>query len=201
MSTSGRSGPKNNSLRQARLRRNWYSASRWAKSPWRSIDLMVEEVLDLNDSIQDRKRPFSVTLLAGLVLIITIVHLVRFVYALTLWSFLTNLPGKPPLYLALTGLIGSLAGAVVSWGLWTGKPRAPLATRLLIVVYLVYQWVEQILSVRAGNEFENWPFWTSMTLIILIFVNWTLSHSGAKAYFGEMHEPSKEDPRPSPSES
>jgi hypothetical protein len=162
---------------------------------------MVEEVLDLNDSIQDRKRPFSVTLLAGLVLIITIVHLVRFVNALTLWSFLTNLPGKPPLYLALTGLIGSLAGAVVSWGLWTGKPRAPLATRLLIVVYLVYQWVEQILSVRAGNEFENWPFWTSMTLIILIFVNWTLSHQSAKAYFGEMHEPSKEDPRPSPKES
>ena len=70
---------------------------------------MVEEVLNLNDSIQGRKRPFSVTLLAGLVLSITIVHLVRFINALTWWSFLTTLPGKPPLYLALTGLFGTLA--------------------------------------------------------------------------------------------
>ena len=151
---------------------------------------MVEEVLNLNDSIQDRKRPFSVTLLAGLVLSITIVHLVRFINALTWWSFLTTLPGKPPLYLALTGLFGTLAGVVVFWGLWTGKHRAPLATRIIIVVYLGYQWLEQFLSVRAGNKFENWPFATVATLIVLIFVFWTLSHSAAKAYFGEMHEPS-----------
>jgi len=162
---------------------------------------MVEEVLNLRDPNQDRKRPFSVTLLAGLVLSITIVHLVRFISALTLWNFLTVLPGKPPLYLVLTGLIGTLAGALVFWGLWTGKPRSPLATRLLIVVYLSLQWFEQILSVRAGNEFENWPFSVGMTLVVLIFVFWTLSHAGAKAYFGEMNEPSEEDRRPSPKES
>jgi hypothetical protein len=115
---------------------------------------------------------------------------VRFIIALTWWSFLTTLPGKPPLYLALTGLFGTLAGVVVFWGLWTGKPRAPLATRIIIVVYLGYQWLEQFLSVRAGNKFENWPFAIAATVIFLIFVFWTLSHSAAKAYFGEMHEPS-----------
>jgi hypothetical protein len=162
---------------------------------------MLEEVLKLNDPNQDRKRPLSVTLLAGLVLSITIVHLVRFINSLTLWNFLTVLPGKSPLYLALTGLIGTLVGAVVFWGLWTGKPRAPLATRLLTVIYLSLQWFEQILSVRAGNEFENWPFAAALTLIVLIFVFWTLSHSGARTFFGEMHEPSEEDPRPSPKES
>ena len=140
------------------------------------------------EPLQDRKRPFSVTLLALLVLSITIVHLVRFINAHTMWSFLSTLPGKPPLYLALTGLIGSIAGLVVFWGLWTGKPNTPLATRILIVVYLGYQWLEQILAVRAGNEFENWPFAMTATLIFLLFVYWTLSHTAAKVYFGEMHE-------------
>ena len=154
---------------------------------------MDEEIQNLSEPKLDRKRPTSVTLLAVLVLSITIVHLVRFINTLTLWNFLTELPGKSPIYLALTGLLGSVAGTAVFWGLWTGKPRAPLATGILTVVYLGLQWIEQIIAVRAGNEFENWPFWVGMTLIGLIFVFWTLSHAGSKAYFGEMHESSKKD--------
>lgn len=157
---------------------------------------MVEEVQKLSESKVSRKRPFSVTLLAVLVLSITIVHLVRFINSLTLWNFLTELPGKPPFYLALTGLFGTIAGALVFWGLWTGNPRAPLATGILTVIYLSLQWLEQILSVRAGNEFENWPFWIGMTLMGLVFVVWTLSHAGSKVYFGEMHESSEKDRRP-----
>jgi hypothetical protein len=158
---------------------------------------MANEVLNLSDSNNDRKRPFSVTLLAVLVLSITIVHLVRFINTLTLWNFLTELPGKSPIYLVLTGLFGFIAGAVVFWGLWTGKPRAPLAMGLLTVIYLSLQWLEQILVVRAGNEFENWPFMVGMTLFGLIFVFWTLSHARSRAYFGEMHEPSEKNTGPS----
>ena len=152
---------------------------------------MPEEVLNLSEIDQDQKRPFSVTLLACLVLSITIVHLVRFVSTLTWWLFLTTLPGKSPFYLALTGLIGSLIGAALFWGLWTGKSNAPLVARLLTLVYLGIQWAEQILSVLAGNKFENWPFMAVVSLIVIIYVYWTLSTSRAKAYFGELHEPSK----------
>ena len=162
---------------------------------------MQSEVLELKDPNQVRKRPFSVTLLAGLVLSITIVHLVRFINSLTLWNFLTDLPGKSPFYLALTGLIGTLVGGVVFWGLWTGRPRARLVTLLLTVIYLSLQWFEQILSVRAGNEFENWPFAAALSILVLIFVFWTLSRANTRNFFGEMHEPSEEDPRPSPKES
>lgn len=162
---------------------------------------MVVEVLTLSDSNLDRKRPFSVTLLTVLVLSITIVHLVRFINTLTLWNFLTELPGKSPIYLGLTGMFGFIAGALLSWGLWTGKPRAPLAAAVLTVIYLCIQWLEQILAVRAGNEFENWPFMVGMTLIVLIFVFWTLSHASSKAYFGEMHESSEKNTRPPTKES
>lgn len=155
----------------------------------------------MSEFIQDVRRPFAVTLLACLVLIITIVHLVRFVYSITWWLFLTTLPGKSPLYLALTGLIGVMIGAALFWGLWTGKSSAPLATRIVIPVYLGFQWLEQILSVWRGNKFENWLFMAAITLTVILFAYWTLSTSSAKAYFGELHEPSKKDRRSAPPES
>lgn len=143
--------------------------------------------------IDDKSRPFSVTLLACLVLITTIAHLVRFVYAVTWWRFLTTLHGNPPLLIAFSGLFGLLVGAALFWGLWIGHSRAPLAARILIPVYLGLQWVEQILSLQKGNKFENWPFMSVISLVVIIFTYWTLSTSRAKIYFGELHEPSRED--------
>lgn len=139
------------------------------------------------------RRPFSVTLLACLVLIITIVHLVRFVFAITWWRFLTALQGNPPQWIALTGLVGLLIGAALFWGLWIGHPRAPLAARILIPVYLGLQWAEQLLALQRGSKFENWPFMAAISLVVIIFTYWTLSTSRAKIYFGELHEPSEKD--------
>jgi uncharacterized membrane protein HdeD (DUF308 family) len=147
----------------------------------------------LGTLIDDKSRPFSVTLLACLVLITTIAHLVRFVYAVTWWRFLTTLHGNPPLLIAFSGLFGFLVGAALFWGLWIGHSRAPLAARILIPVYLGLQWVEQILSLQKGNKFENWPFMSVISLVVIIFTYWTLSTSRAKIYFGELHEPSRED--------
>ncbi|MFL7893950.1 MAG: hypothetical protein ACK2UM_00140 [Anaerolineales bacterium] len=139
------------------------------------------------------RRPFSVTLLAGLVLIITIVHLVRFVYAITWWRFLTTLPGKTPLWLATTGLIGLLVGAVLFWGLWIGNPHSPVAARIIIPAYIGLQWIEQVYSTWRGNIIENWQFTVVISLVVIIFTYWTLSTSRAKIYFGVLHEPSKKD--------
>ena len=151
---------------------------------------MEEKDQDLGNLLQNRKRPFLVTLLALLVLSITIIYLVRLINSMTLWNFLAALPGISPLYLALTGLILTLVGALLFFGLWTGNPRAPRATRVLTVAYLSYQWLEWIQSVRGGNEFENWPFAAGMTLFVIIFIFWTLSRSDAKTFFGDMHEQS-----------
>jgi len=149
---------------------------------------MEEKDQDLGNLLQNRKRPFLVTLLALLVLSITIIYLVRLINSITLWNFLAALPGISPLYLALTGLIVTLVGALLFWGLWTGNPRAPRATRVLTMAYLSYQWLEWIQSVRIGNEFENWPFAAGMTLFVIIFIFWTLSRSDAKTFFGGMYE-------------
>ena len=164
-----------------------------ARSLWKSADRVLENVNSLGIQIQDMRRPFAVTLLAGLVLMITVVHLVRFVYAITWWRFLTTLHGNTPFMIAATGLFGLLIGAALFWGLWIGHSRAPLASRILIPLYIGLQWVEQILSLQKGNKFENWPFMAAISLVVIIFTYWTLSTSRANKYFGEMHEPSKED--------
>ena len=139
------------------------------------------------------RRPFSVTLLACLVLIITIVHLVRFVYVITWWRFLTALHGNPPLWILSSGLIGFLIGATLFWGLWNGYSRAPFAARIVIPLYLGVQWLEKIIALQQGNQFDNWPFMAAISLVVILFTYWTLSTSPAKTYFGELHEPSEED--------
>ena len=139
------------------------------------------------------RRPFSVTLLACLVLIITIVHLVRFVYAITWWRFLTDLHGNPPLWILSSGLVVFLVGATLFWGLWNGHSRAPQAARILIPLYLGVQWLEQIIAIQRGNQFENWPFMAAISLIVIIFTYWTTMTSQAKEYFGELHEPSEKN--------
>lgn len=149
---------------------------------------MIEEVLDLGNQTRDQKRPFRVTLLAVLVLTITIVNLLRLVNTITLWSFLSGIPGVSPFYLAVTGLVWTLLGAALVWGLWTGKPKAPRGTRVLTVFYLGYEWLERIVFNGSGNELQSWPFFAILTIIFILFTFWTLSRSDAKAFFGVMHE-------------
>lgn len=139
------------------------------------------------------KRPFAVTMLSFLVLIITIVHLLRFVYAISWWRFLTSLQGNLPLLIVTSGFIGTLLGTALFWGLWIGHSRARLAAKILIPLYLGWEWIEQLLSVQRGNQFENWLFMAAISLVMIIFTYWTLATSSAKSYFGELHESSKED--------
>lgn len=149
---------------------------------------MAAEVQSLDNLNRRSKRPFLVTVLAIVVLSITIIQLVRLINTLASWDFLADLPGIPPLYFALTGLIWFSLGVILFWGLWTGKSRAPLAARTLTVLFLVYHWVERIISVRLGNQLENWQFMLGMTILVFVFIFWTLSRSDAKTFFGEMHE-------------
>jgi len=151
---------------------------------------MVEEVLELDNKIQDQKRPFLVTLLAVLVLSITIVNLLRLVNTIALWSFLSDFPGISPFYLAATGLVWALIGVALVWVLWTGNPRAPTVARILTIFYLSYKWLEWIVLTTSGNKLQNWPFLVVLTIVVILFTFWTLSRSDAKDFFGVMHEQS-----------
>jgi hypothetical protein len=140
--------------------------------------------------LDNPKRPLIVTSLAVVVLTISVLNLIRFLQAINLWKFLADLPGLSPVYLAVSGLIWTLVGLPLCWGLWRGYTRAPAAARILCVTYCIYEWVERFITARTGDELENWPFFLAFTLLSLGVIFWGLSRENVKAFFGERHEPS-----------
>jgi hypothetical protein len=128
------------------------------------------------------KRPFLVTLLAVLVLIISCINLIRFIEAIRMWDFLASLPGVSPLYIALTGLIWALVGFPLAWGLWRGQAQAPKATRILTLVFALYYWLDRLLIAQNVNAGSNWLFAAVATVVMILFIFWTLGRS--QKYFG-----------------
>jgi hypothetical protein len=132
-------------------------------------------------------RPASVTWLALGVLIFSGVHLLRLVQAVQQWEFLSELLQISPFYLALTGLLWGAAGILAAWGLWQGKGWAPGFTRLLVLAFLVYSWLDRLLL--AGQR-TNWPFAVAASLIVLLLIFWILSRHKARTFF-EAHRESR----------
>jgi hypothetical protein len=137
-------------------------------------------------SINQGRRPFSVTLLALAVLIFAVVHLIRLASAVWQWDFLMNWEGVSAPYLALSGLGWALAGLPLAWGLWRGKPWAPFAARTAFLAYLLYAWIDRIFlanpEITMGAD-SAWPFMAWASAISLLLVYWILSRSKAKAFY------------------
>lgn len=133
-------------------------------------------------------RPFLVTVLAVLVLIMTSINLIRFIEALVQWRFLSSLPRVSPAYLAGSGLFWSLIGLPLTWGLWRGHPIAPKAARIVALAYAIYYWLDLVLLESRGEIFVNWPFIAGLTLVLLVSIFWVLSPTSSKAYFGEVND-------------
>jgi hypothetical protein len=147
------------------------------------------------------RRPGSVTLLALGVLIITVINLTRLILSIKDWDFLVSWPGVSPWYVMLTGLIWTLAGFPLIWGLWRGKSWAPRLMEAVALTYALYYWLDQVFLVDhpvGGSEGArrallpvNWQFAVGATVVCLATIAWTLSRRKVKAYFGRV-ESSKE---------
>lgn len=135
------------------------------------------------------KRPFTVTLLAFLVLSLVVVHFTRFAAVVRQWEFLHRLPlAVSPLYLGATGLIWSFAGLVPFWGLWCGKRRTPRAIKIFLGLYALYHWLEQTLVMNNPLRQTNWSFSIIITILVLTAPFWILSRPTARTFFGDKHE-------------
>ena len=141
-----------------------------------------------------RSRPGSVTILAMGVLIITIINLSRLILSITYWDFLVSWPGVSPLYMALTGLIWTLSGSLLLWGLWRAKNWAPRLMQAVVLTYALYYWLDHIFLVdhpmngAMGAQRAllpvNWQFAVVVTVVCLVYTVWMLRRPKVKAYFG-----------------
>ena len=140
---------------------------------------------------QSKKRPTGVTLLAGGVLILVGLNLVRLVQAIKQWSFLSSLPSVHPWYQVLTGLVWSAVCLSLFFRLWNGWSKTPLLTFLAMIAYTVYAWLDRIfLAKQVANlsSVSNWPFMVGLTIILLLLSVWILTRWKARAFFGEVNE-------------
>jgi len=141
------------------------------------------------------RRPFRVTILALGVLIITVANLTRFVLSLREWNFLASQPGVSPLYLALSGLVWTLIGTCLVWGLWSARPWAPRLMQAGTLTYALYYWLDMVFlqdhPVSGAGEAlrailpTNWLFSAIVTIVCLAFMAWTLSRAKVQAYFAQ----------------
>ena len=92
-----------------------------------------------------QKRPFGVTLLLWLVLLLSAWGALRLVAALTWWDVLVQYDARlSPLYLSITGAGWIVAGLVLLWSIWSGKPWSRQAIPLSVFLWLVQYWIERL---------------------------------------------------------
>lgn len=140
-------------------------------------------------------RPISVTILAMGVLIISVINLVRLALSIRDWKFLASWPGVSPLYIASTGLIWTLTGLILLWGLWRAKNWAPQLMQALALTYALFYWLDHIFLVNhpltgANGSMRallpiNWPFAAGVTAVCLAYTAWTINRRKVKTYFGQ----------------
>jgi hypothetical protein len=140
-----------------------------------------------------RKRPFSVTLLLWLVLSLSAWGLVRLIAALRWWDLLNEFGARlSPLYLSITGAAWMVAGAVLLWGLFSGRSWTRLAILSAICVWLIQYWIERIFfeSPRA-----NLVFALIASILLLIVTLISVFNRKTQEFFirSEEHEQPNED--------
>ena len=135
-----------------------------------------------------RRRPFGVTLLLWLVLSLSAWGGVRLIAALRWWHMLNEFEARlSPLYLTITGVAWKVAGAVLLWGLFSGKLWTIRAILASVSVWIIQYWVERIFfeSPRA-----NLFFAAIMTILLFIVTLISAFSRKTKEFFirSEEHE-------------
>ena len=150
------------------------------------------------------KAPRSVTFLSLGVLTIAGFYAVRAGLAVLSWQELAQFPTVLPAYIFGVSLVWAGLAAGLWWALRQRKTWAPPLTRLAVMVFSLFTWLER--AYKAGlteNGFSglqlgqslpvrwlpvNWPFLLVFNLVGILMVFWILSREHVKEYFGEFNE-------------
>jgi hypothetical protein len=145
---------------------------------------------DQLESPVDRQvaRPLSVTLLIVVVLIFTGLNLLRLILTIQSWIFLAGLLPVSPWYLALTGLVWTIVGRALIWGLWLRLAWAPNASRLLSGIYMLYYWVDRLFVANRSGLEASWPFTLVVCLVLFLWILWLFTRRKIRNYFGASYD-------------
>jgi hypothetical protein len=132
------------------------------------------------------KRPFGVTLLLWLVLMLIAWGGVRFSAALRGWDILVEFESAlSPLYLSITGAAWAVAGCVLLWSMFTAQPWARWGILTAAIVWLLEYWMERLLFQSPRVDL---PFALASTLLILSITLICTLHKSTRDFFTRSEE-------------
>lgn len=111
------------------------------------------------------KRPLVVTSLALCVLMFSVWHGYRLVWAITLRETLQEYAARGGfLYPAISGGIWMAAGLAMAWGLWRGAAWSQKTALVTTILYVVWYWCDRLL-VQIPRP--DWKFALGATVFLL----------------------------------
>jgi hypothetical protein len=140
------------------------------------------------------KRPFGVTLLLWMVLMVSAWGVVRLVAALRWWNMLNEFEaGLSPLYLSATGAGWGAAGSVLLSGILRNKKWISPAFVTSMFVWLIEYWIERVFFQTSR---ANLPFALTGSILVIAIALILINLPGTKSFFAksEEHEQSIEKP-------
>ena len=152
-------------------------------------------ILETGASSIKPRRPASVTLLAGLVLMVAMVYLTRLFQAILEWELLSDLLPISPAYLAVSGLVWGVVFTCLAWGTWRGRIWALRWSWWALLAFSLYYWLDRLFMASYPGRNTNWPFSLGANLLVLAWSRWVLSRPKTRSFFGERYERGSENPR------
>ena len=140
------------------------------------------------------KKPFGVTLLLWMVLILSAWGVTRFVAALQTWDVLHEFNASlSPLYLSITGAGWGVAGSGLLSGIWMRKSWTRHMIITSIFIWLIEYWLERILFQPPR---ANLPFALVCSVIVIIITVSITILPGTKSFFTKSEEHEQPDQTP-----
>jgi hypothetical protein len=128
-----------------------------------------------------RKRPFGVTLLLWLVLMLIAWGVLRFFAALRWWDILLEFKSSlSPVYLSITGAGWVVAGGVLLWRMFTGRSWTRWAILISAMIWLIEYWIERIFFQSPRVDL---PFALASTILILSITLVSTLHKSTRDFF------------------
>jgi len=147
-------------------------------------------------SVKSRtNRPFLVTLLAFVVLLLAILNIGKAAVAAGRWSALNALGLSMPTWLlVVTGAVWGAIWLVEAWGLWRLWPPARPAAITLFIVYPIQMLAEQALFVQGPYERGLLPALTVLSALAAALVAFILTRPAILTQFEHpVEEPDSHD--------
>ena len=113
-----------------------------------------------------RVRSTGITILAIFVFLLAAWNGLRLGETIFFWKTLKTY-GAHPLYIAISGGVWFIAGLLLFWGLWFGKPWGWASALGGTVGYFAWYWFDRLVLEQPR---VNWPFVLVADIVFLLFI-------------------------------